>query len=144
MPAIWFFTENVAYNLTEKRKLKAWIIGTALAEGYKITKINVILCNDEYLSVLNKAHLNHTTLTDILTFSLGEKAGLLEGEIYISFDRVKENAEKFKTEVQQELRRVIIHGVLHLCGYHDKSNSEKIRMRELEDYYLELFHGQVG
>jgi len=100
--------------------------------------INVIFCNDTFIKELNVKYLNHNYLTDILTFDYSENLQL-SGEIYISLERVKENSVKYKKEFGNELARVIFHGVLHLCGYKDKSPKEKIQMTEKEDFYLAAF-----
>jgi len=104
-----------------------------------LEKLSYIFCTDEYLLELNSKYLNHTTLTDVITFPLSEVDAPVIAEIYISIDRIKENAKKFNTQYQTELLRVMIHGALHLCGYGDKKASEKSKMREQENYYLEKF-----
>jgi len=104
-----------------------------------LEKLSYIFCTDEYLLELNSKYLNHTTLTDVITFPLSEVDAPVIAEIYISIDRIKENAKKFNTQYQTELLRVMIHGALHLCGYGDKKASEKSKMREKENYYLEKF-----
>ncbi|HEU5292637.1 MAG TPA: rRNA maturation RNase YbeY, partial [Cyclobacteriaceae bacterium] len=106
--------------------------------GCRLNSLNYIFCSDEYLKEINIEYLNHKTYTDIITFNYNPGEGELEGEIYISVDRVRENAKTFKSEFQTELHRVIIHGVLHLIGFNDKSKSEKAVMREKEDSYLSL------
>lgn len=110
---------------------------TVINEKTIAGNINVILCNDRYLSDLNKKYLKHNSLTDIITFPLADEDNLVSGDIYISIDRVKENAKIFKQTTFSELTRVIIHGVLHLCGYKDKTPIEKDTMRQKEDYYLD-------
>jgi rRNA maturation RNase YbeY len=109
-----------------------------LKEKATLTSLNYVFCSDEYLRGLNIQYLNHTTFTDIITFNYGSPKAI-EGEIYISVDRIKENAEKFGVDFNSELRRVIIHGVLHLIGYKDKSKTEKSLMRKKEDTYLSLW-----
>jgi rRNA maturation RNase YbeY len=108
-------------------------------EGYLINEVSVILCDDEYLLVLNRSFLNHDYYTDILTFDYSEKNALY-GELYISFDRVKENSSLLNTSVNQELMRVIVHGFLHLCGYKDETPVLKELMTRKEDYYLSLIN----
>ena len=98
-----------------------------------------MFCTDSYLLTLNKAFLNHNTLTDILTFTLSEKSLSIISEIYISIERVRENAVFFKTSFSHELLRVIIHGILHLCGYSDGTPRQKLKMRSKEDFYLSQF-----
>lgn len=101
-------------------------------------QINVIFCSDQYLLQLNKGYLKHDYFTDILTFDLSEGAGPLEGDLFISIPRIRENAKLLKVDFSQELHRVIVHGVLHLMGYSDKKSADKARMREKEDAYLSL------
>ncbi len=109
-------------------------------EGGVISSLNFVFCSDEYLLKINKDFLNHNSLTDIITFDLKEKTATHSlGEIYISIDRVAENAKKFEATKETELRRVIFHGVLHLCGYKDKTVPQKKEMRSKEDYYLSLY-----
>ena len=137
-PKIYFFLEEVRYNLRKKRNIRSWIIQTAENEDYKIGTLNYILTNDEILVQLNRDYLRHFTLTDIITFDLSENEGLLTGDIYISVDRAKENAKKFKETVNNEIKRLMIHGILHLVGYKDKSTSDRELMRAKEEYYLSL------
>ncbi len=115
-----------------------WIKEVARREKKTIKEINYIFCSDEYLLQLNQGFLNHKTLTDIITFDNSEGKNGLEGEIYISIERVQENAIKFNTEFEDELHRVMIHGVLHLIGYKDKKPSEKALMRKKEEACLSL------
>ena len=137
-PKIFFFLEEVSYNLRKKRNIRNWIIQTAENEDYKVGKLNYILTNDEILVQLNKEYLRHFTLTDIITFDLSEDEGFLTGDIYISVDRARENAKKFKDSLNNEIKRLMIHGILHLIGYKDKSESERELMRAKEEYYLSL------
>jgi rRNA maturation RNase YbeY len=132
---IHFFEEDIAVPLKEKRALKAWLKQLAAEEGKKIVELNYIFCSDSYLLEINKQYLNHNTLTDIITFDQSEKPNQIEGDIYISYERVLENGRKLKTE-ENELYRVIAHGLLHLCGYKDKSEEEEKTMREKENFYL--------
>lgn len=131
---IEFFSET-NFELEDSNIIREWIAETIRSEEYKIGSLNFVFCNDQYLHKLNVDFLNHDTLTDIITFdnNLGKE---VHGEIYISIDRVKENASDFKVSFKNEIHRVIIHGVLHLCGYKDKTESEKALMRNKEDYYL--------
>jgi len=137
-PKIYFFLEEVRYPLRQKRYIRSWIIQTAENEDHKIGVLNYILTNDDILVQLNKEYLRHFTLTDIITFDLSESDGLLTGDIYISVDRARENAKKFKDSLNSEIKRLMIHGVLHLIGYKDKSQSERELMRAKEEYYLSL------
>jgi probable rRNA maturation factor len=135
---IYFFLEEVTYNLRQKRKIREWINKTAENEDFTIGVLNYILTNDNILVQLNKEYLRHFTLTDIITFDLSEKAGELSGDVYISVDRAKENAREFKVSLKNELSRLMIHGVLHLMGYKDKSVEERAQMRAREEFYLSL------
>lgn len=136
MPAIQFFEEDVAYKLKDKAKVKAWIKDTIVAEGFKLSELNYIFCSDDYLLQINQQYLEHDTYTDIVTFDNSEQEGVIISDIFISIPRIKENAEKFKVSVVDELHRVLIHGALHLLGYKDKSAPDKKKMTEKEDLYL--------
>ena len=138
MAAIQFFSEQLQFKVPNPRKTASWIKATILKEKSTLNSLNYIFCNDEYLRGLNIQYLKHKTFTDIITFNYGSNKAI-EGEIYISIDRIKENAEKFGVDFNSELRRVIIHGVLHLLGYKDKSKTEKALMRKKEDTYLSLW-----
>jgi probable rRNA maturation factor len=135
---IYFFLEEISYNLKHKRKLREWLIQSAENEDYTIGVLNYILTNDNILVQLNKEYLQHFTLTDIISFDLSEKEGELSGDIYISVDRARENAREYKVNLNNEINRLMIHGVLHLMGYKDKSREERELMREKEEFYLSL------
>ncbi len=122
--------------IRDKKKVKAWINSTIIAEGFVLEHLSFVFCNDKFLLKLNNKYLQHSTFTDIITFDLSEKKMLINGELYISIDRVKDNAKNFKTTFTNELHRVMIHGVLHLCGHKDKSTEHQTQMRALEDHYL--------
>ena len=130
-----FFTEDIKYILRDKIAIRKWLIEAAINEGCKIEEVNIIFCSDAYLSEYNKQYLKHTSLTDIITFDNSE-GKLLSGDIFISIERVCENAIKFKTTENQELKRVMVHGILHLCGYKDKTVADKKKMRKKEDEYM--------
>ena len=145
MAEINFFVEQTRFALQNKTAVRNWLVNSARKEKKSIEKLNYIFCTDEYLLSINKTYLNHATLTDIITFStegLGDllmsnsNKNKLNGEIYISIDRVKENAKIFNVKFTTELHRVMIHGLMHLCGYGDKSAVKKKQMRGKEDYYL--------
>ena len=135
---IYFFLEEVRYNLRYKRKIREWILKAVDNEGFKPGKINYILTNDNILIQLNKEYLRHFTLTDIITFDLSENKEEVTGDIYMSLDRARENAREFKVPLANELGRLMIHGVLHLMGYKDKTKQEKANMRAKEEFYLSL------
>jgi rRNA maturation RNase YbeY len=134
--AIHFFEEDVISNLKKKKDTKTWIKETIITEGKTLGTLNYVFCSDEYLHKMNVDFLQHDTLTDIITFDQSEVANKIEGDIFISVDRVKENAKKFNSEYIDELNRVMIHGALHLIGYKDKKKADQILMRSKEDYYL--------
>ncbi|MFN7261499.1 MAG: rRNA maturation RNase YbeY [Cyclobacteriaceae bacterium] len=138
MATIRFFSEDISFKIDLPRKKSQWIKEVARREKKTIKEINYIFCSDEYLLQLNQGFLNHKTLTDIITFDNSEGENGLEGEIYISIERVQENAIKFNNEFEDELHRVMIHGVLHLIGYKDKKPSEKALMRKKEEACLSL------
>ncbi|WP_179009455.1 rRNA maturation RNase YbeY [Winogradskyella forsetii] len=129
------FNYETDFCLREETDISDWITKTILEEKCKVGDIDYIFCSDDYLHQLNVDFLNHDTLTDIISFdySVGKE---LHGEIYISVDRVKENASDFEVSFENEMTRVIIHGILHYCGYKDKSEDEVKLMRSKEDYYL--------
>jgi probable rRNA maturation factor len=130
------FTENIDYSLENINSVRAWIKTCILNENNRLTEINYIFCSDEYLLGLNQTYLSHNTYTDILTFDHSIKKNYIEGDIFISPERVSENAIKFKSDESAEMHRVMIHGVLHLCGFKDRTAEEKLKMRALEDQYL--------
>ncbi|AXT61873.1 rRNA maturation RNase YbeY [Aquimarina sp. AD10] len=133
-----FFYEGDIDRLNEDR-ISSWISEVISSESKEEGEISFIFCDDEYLLKLNKEFLNHDTYTDIISFdnSLGNE---LNGDIFISTERVFENAKKFKVSETNEMSRVIVHGILHLCGYKDKSDDEAALMRNKEDEKLLLFH----
>jgi len=134
---IFFFNEApIKYRLDHKTKIRQWLNTVAQQEKNQIIQLNYIFCTDEYLLKLNQEYLNHHTYTDIITFDNSEKKESIESDVFISLDRVKENATSFKVRFAHELYRVMVHGVLHLCGYADKTKAEKEMMRSKEDFYL--------
>lgn len=136
MPVRYFYEED--YKIKNPRKTALWIKESAKRENRVIGDINYVFCSDSYLLKLNQQFLSHTTYTDIITFDYSS-GKTISGEIYISLDRVKENAIRFKASLQNELLRVMIHGVLHLCGYVDKKGAEKAIMRKKEEACLSLW-----
>lgn len=134
---ILFFSEGIDYTIKEKQNLRRWIGDTIKAEGYKkIGELNFIFCDDAYLLEINKQYLDHDTYTDIVTFDSSEDEDTIAGDIFISVERTAENAAKFSVSERDELHRVIIHGVLHLCGFLDKDKVDKERMTAKENEYL--------
>jgi rRNA maturation RNase YbeY len=136
---VYFFLDNVSFSLRNRIKLKKAIEQIFKKEGKKLSSLNYIFCTDDALLAINGQYLNHHYYTDIVTFDLSENNKEISGEIYISIDRVKDNASGLPTTFSQELLRVIFHGALHLCGYRDKTKSEITKMRGREDYYLKNY-----
>ncbi|MGY3054479.1 putative rRNA maturation factor [Pedobacter sp. UYEF25] len=136
MASINFFAVNANYNLPNKRKVKVWIKSAISAEGFALDEMNFIFCNDEYLLEINQKYLNHDTFTDIITFDNSETPKQIKSDVFISIERVKDNAKLFNINTYDEVCRIMIHGTLHLLGYRDKSKFEKIKMTEMEDLYL--------
>ena len=136
---IRYFSEELPFKLKHPRKTSNWIKEVIAKERATLGDLNYIFCDDPYLLDLNMKFLNHNTLTDIITFGTNEgDANLISGDIFISIDRVKENSTHLKIPFDEELHRVIIHGVLHLLGYSDKKPSEMVQMRKKEEAYLSL------
>jgi len=138
MSEIQFFSENIDFKLKNKTILKNWLLKSICNEGKKAENINFIFCTDDYLFEINKIFLNRNTLTDVITFDYSEQEKVVSGEIYISYQRIKDNAEKYIQAIDNELHRVMIHGVLHLVGYDDNTKNHKEIMTQKEDYYLSL------
>lgn len=126
------FNFETDFEIKNPIKLQKWISETIISEGFELGELLYIFCDDEYLHKLNIEYLNHDTLTDVISFdyNIGK---IINGEIYISVERVAENAIDFKTDFENELHRVMIHGVLHFCGYKDKSDTEERIMRQKEE-----------
>ncbi|MBN8703842.1 MAG: rRNA maturation RNase YbeY [Bacteroidetes bacterium] len=137
---ISFFNDGIKFTLKNKKKIIAWIETIIKQNKYKIENINYVFCNDKYLHTINLKFLHHDTYTDIITFDYSDKKSkTVSADIFISIERVKENAQTLKTSFSLELQRVLIHGVLHLLGYKDKTKAQKVAMRKLEDKCLSLF-----
>ena len=130
-----FYLEDSNYRILNKRLIKKWLSEAIILENKTLGYINIIICSDNYLYELNQKYLSHDTFTDIITFDFTEGENLI-GDIFISIDRIRENAKTFNVAVNNELHRVMIHGVLHLCGYKDKSKKDKSQMTIKEDFYL--------
>ncbi len=134
--AIHLFEEDIKVNIKNKLALKRWLKSVIKNEGYNLSELNYIFCSDKYLHEMNVSYLNHDNLTDIITFDNSDTKNLIVGDIFISIERVKENAQKYDVDFLDELSRVMVHGVLHLLGYKDKKKSDQEKMREMENYYL--------
>lgn len=137
MMSIKYFSEDVSFPEPKKRRTTDWIKSIIGAEGKKCGSISFIFCSDEYLLEMNKKYLNHDYYTDIITFDDVE-GDLINGDIFISVDRILENSNVFNTTFENELCRILAHGVLHLLGYKDKNAKDKKVMKFKEDYYLKL------
>ena len=131
-----FFKEGVTFRLLNSEKLKKWIIDSVRKEGKTASEINFIFCNDRYLRKMNKEYLQHDYNTDVITFDNSESKDKISGDIFISIERIKVNAKEYSSSFSDELIRVMIHGVLHLCGYDDANEKLKAKMRGMENYYL--------
>ena len=134
--AIHFFTEEISFTLKHKTIIRNWLRDTITAEGYKLEELNFIFCSDEYLLGINQQYLDHDTYTDVITFDNSEVAKTIVGDIFISIDRIRENATAYKHDFLDELCRVMVHGTLHLLGYPDKGKAAKKIMTKKEDFYL--------
>ncbi|HEV7423609.1 MAG TPA: rRNA maturation RNase YbeY [Candidatus Paceibacterota bacterium] len=136
---VYFFFDKVTINLKGRAGLKKAIEGIFKREKKDLVGVNYVFCSDKALLKINRQYLQHDDYTDIITFDLSETGSGIVGEIYISIDRVRDNARKNEVLLKTELLRVIFHGALHLCGYNDKTSDEKTRMRGKENYYLSYF-----
>lgn len=133
------FNYESDFILTNEENYSSWISRIIDSEGYIIGEINYIFCDDEYLHSINVQYLNHDTLTDIISFDYTE-GKIIAGDIFISTERVHDNAIDFNVSFDEELKRVMAHGVLHYCGYKDKSDSDAQLMRQKEEEKINLFH----
>jgi probable rRNA maturation factor len=139
MSNIFFYGADKAANVQNKKPVKSLIAFLFQNENVELERVNYIFCSDEYLLKINQQFLQHNTFTDVITFPLSKKGESVYGEIYLSVDRIKENAKSFNAAYQKELLRVMVHGALHLCGYKDKTKSLQQQMRAKENYYLKQF-----
>lgn len=135
--AISYYSDGINYTPKNQSDLTEWIASAAHQEGLGCGEITFVFTTDEILLGINREYLDHDTYTDIITFDYSEEE-LISGEIYISIERVRDNALRFSVSERDELHRVIIHGILHLCGYTDKTELNRKEMRAKEDYYLSL------
>lgn len=143
MAMIKFYTGDLPFSFPKKTILKQFIQTIFDKEKKKLLSISYIFCSDDMLLQINQDFLQHDFYTDIISFGLSEKNQPIEAEIYISIDRVKENAKKLGTAYTEEMRRVIFHGALHLCGYKDKTKKDILTMRAKEDRYLQLYNKAI-
>ncbi|MDF1671994.1 MAG: rRNA maturation RNase YbeY [Vicingaceae bacterium] len=135
--SISFYSEDTSFELKNTAPTIDWIHKTILSENKVLGEISYIFCSDDFLHKINLEHLDHDTYTDIITFNYCEK-DILNSDIFISIDRVKENAKTYNVDFINELHRVIVHGVLHLVGYNDKTDEQQEEMTAKEDFYLSL------
>jgi len=133
------FNYECDFSLDNEDVYAAWISNVIQSENKNIGEISYIFCNDEYLLEINKQYLNHDYYTDIISFDYTE-SDVISGDIFVSIDRVKENAQDFGVSFDNELKRVVIHGVLHFCGFKDKSKEEEVTMRFKEEEKINMFH----
>ena len=131
-----FNVETEGFKVLDIRKKKSWLKDLVNEQGFTLGELNYIFLNDEGLLKINVEYLNHDTYTDIITFDNSEDESMIEGDIFVSVERIAENAKKFKVNFETELTRVMAHGVLHLCGYLDKKPADVKLMREMEDKYV--------
>ena len=133
------FNYETDFNLDNEEAIATWLSNVVVSENKKEGEINYIFCDDEYLHKINLEYLNHDTLTDIISFdyTMGNE---LSGDVFVSIERVKDNAKDFNVAFEEELKRVLVHGVLHYCGYKDKGEAEELLMRSKEDEKIALFH----
>ncbi len=136
---IAFHQQNTHSKLSNRKTLKLFIQKLFKQEKMNLEQLDYIFCTDEFLLQMNQQYLKHNYFTDIITFNLSENTNTIVGEVYISIDRVKENAIQFNTSYVQELHRVLFHGALHLCGYKDKSKKDQALMRQKENFYLHQY-----
>ena len=129
--------------LKDKKLARQFIASIFLSEGKKLDKLNYVFCSDDYLIDINQRFIKHDYYTDIISFDLSDRNGLVTGEIYVSVDRVFENARELKAKEGAELLRVLFHGALHLCVYGDKTETEIVVMRNKEDEYLRLYENYI-
>lgn len=140
-PAIKFHNDGSTYRLEGKRKIAAWIEDAITSEGFVTGDINYIFCSPENHIRINREYLGHDYYTDVITFDYVED-GIVNGDIFIDPETVKSNAAEYSATFRNEMLRVVIHGILHLCGYKDKTVEEEKEMRSKEDLYLKVFHSK--
>lgn len=133
--AVDFFSDGIDFSLDNSSSLSNWLEASVVCEGFEMGDVNVIFCSDDYLLNMNKQFLEHDYYTDVITFDYSEDS-IISGDLFISIDRVTENAVLYQQIFQVELNRILIHGVLHLCGYEDKETNLKELMTSKEDFYL--------
>src|SRR5438105_3042675 len=136
-PMIQFHLQNISFSFRNRKILKAFIVRLFQKERKDLGHLDYVFCTDQELLDINRTHLGHDYYTDVITFDLSSKPGPIHAEIYVSVERIKDNARLFNVPQSEEFTRVILHGALHLCGYRDKSRSDQRLMRKKENFYLE-------
>jgi probable rRNA maturation factor len=136
------FNYESDFVLDDESKYEEWIENVIVSENKILGEISYIFCDDEYLHNINLQYLNHDTLTDIISFDYTEN-NIVSGDVFISIERVKDNANDFNVSFEEELKRVVIHGVLHYCGYKDKTKRDEALMRAKEEEKIKLFHAEL-
>ncbi len=145
MPAIRFYNDDCGYRLAERRKVREWLVAAAEEEGYGITEISYIFCSAQRLLEMNRRFLGHDYYTDVITFDYGDrKAGYVSGDIFIDVETVADNAAQYGATRREEMLRVIVHGLLHLCGQGDKTPRTNAQMHRKEDKYLQKYRSQTA
>lgn len=134
--AVHFHTEDIEFKLPNANAVKAWVKEVIEAEGFKAGMVNYIFCSDDYLLAINKQYLDHDYYTDIITFDMSDIEDTIAADIFISIDRVEQNAQELGENIENELHRVLIHGILHLTGHDDKTEKDKKQMRLIENQYI--------
>ncbi len=137
---VLFFTEDVDFTFQHVNVVKRWLAYVATNEGHSIKAANIIFCSDPYILGINQEYLGHDYFTDIITFPLMDAGTPIETDVFISIDTVRSNANDRCVTFEKELFRVIVHGFLHMFGYGDKTETEIIKMREREDFYLDYLY----
>lgn len=137
--SVHFYFEKVDFTLRDRGELKSFIYSLIVKEKKNLNNLNYIFCSDKALLEINRKYLDHNFYTDVITFDLSSSPNEILADIYVSVDRIKENAKSLKLSLKEELHRVMFHGLLHLCGYNDKTEAQKRLMRKKEDFYLNLY-----
>jgi rRNA maturation RNase YbeY len=140
MNEVKFYSADIKIPVKERKHFRECILQVFAREGYKLKRISYVFGTDEFLLNLNRQYLKHDFYTDVLTFLISENNKAIEGEVYMSAERIKENAKIYKLSYQKELLRVMIHGALHLCNYDDQTRKARRFMQQKEDFYIQLYN----
>ena len=145
MPAIKFYNDDCRYRLAERRKVREWLVAAAAEEGFAITEISYVFCSAQRLLEMNRRFLGHDYYTDVITFDYSDrKAGYVSGDIFIDVETVADNAAEYGATRREEMLRVVVHGLLHLCGQGDKTPRTNAQMHRKEDKYLRKYRERAG